>query len=38
MNSLSNTANGTFMTGYGHTEFLKSLVTTYNPQELKLLY
>ena len=21
------------MTGYGHTEFLKSLVTTYNPQE-----
>ena len=24
---------GTTMTGYGHTEFLKSLVTTYNPQE-----
>ena len=22
-----------YMTGYGHTEFLKSLVTTYNPQE-----
>ena len=21
------------MTGYGHTEFLKSLVTIYNPQE-----
>ena len=21
------------MTGYGHTEFLKSLVTTFNPQE-----
>ena len=22
-----------YMTGYGHTEFLKSLVITYNPQE-----